>query len=185
MSNLDLILVAVGLAMDAFAVSICKGLAVSKVSLRHGLICGLWFGGFQALMPQLGYLLGAQFAALLTRYGSLVAFALLAIIGTGMIRESLQGSETLGDDFSARAMLPLAVATSIDAFAVGVSFAAIPVNIVLAIGSIGVITCVLCLVGVKLGAVFGCRFRAPAELAGGVVLILIGLKTLLNGLGVI
>lgn len=185
MSNLDLILVAISLAMDAFAVSICKGLSVQRVSVRHMLACGLWFGGFQAAMPLLGYLSGAQFAALFAKYGAWVAFALLLIIGVGMIHESMQETEKLGDDFSPAVMLPLAVATSIDAFAVGVGFAAVPTNLPLAISSIGVVTCLLCMAGVQVGAVFGCRFRATAERAGGVVLILIGLKTLLTGLGVI
>ena len=168
----DLILIAVGLSMDAFAVSVCKGLSVRRVSARHALLCGVWFGGFQALMPLLGFFLGDRFASLLTRFGPWIAFVLLALIGGNMIKESFGGDETLDDDFSAKAMLPLAVATSIDAFAVGVSFAAMQVHIAPA-------------AGVKAGAVFGDKYRAPAERAGGVVLILIGAKTLLTGLGVL
>ena len=179
----DLILIAVGLSMDAFAVSICKGLSVRRVSARHALLCGVWFGGFQALM--LGFFLGDRFASLLTRFGPWIAFVLLALIGGNMVKESFGGDEALDDDFSAKAMLPLAVATSIDAFAVGVSFAAMQINIAPAAGLIGVITCGLSAAGVKAGAVFGDKYRAPAERAGGVVLILIGTKTLLTGLGIL
>lgn len=183
MTFFDLVLIAVSLSMDAFAVSICKGLSVCRVRLQHALVCGLWFGGFQALMPALGYFLGDRFSSLLTRFGPWVAFALLAIIGANMVKESFGEEESLNDDFSPQAMLPLAVATSIDAFAVGVSFAAMQVQILPAAALIGVVTCLLSAVGVKVGAAFGCRYRAPAERVGGVVLILIGLKTLLSGLG--
>ena len=124
MTLFDLILIAVSLSMDAFAVSICKGLSVRKVSLAHALTCGVWFGGFQFLMPTLGYFLGDRFATLLTKFGPWVAFVLLALIGANMVKESFGGDEQLDDDYSAKAMLPLAIATSIDAFAVGVSFAA-------------------------------------------------------------
>ena len=121
MTLFDLILIAVSLSMDAFAVSICKGLSVRKVSLQHAMICGVWFGGFQFLMPALGYFLGDRFAALLTKFGPWIAFVLLALIGANMIKESFGGDEQLDDDYSAKAMLPLAIATSIDAFAVGVN----------------------------------------------------------------
>ena len=181
----DLILIAVGLSMDAFAVSICKGLSVRRVSARHALVCGVWFGGFQALMPLLGFFLGDRFASLLTRFGPWIAFVLLALIGGNMVKESFGGDEALDDDFSAKAMLPLAVATSIDAFAVGVSFAAMQVNILPAAGLIGCITCLLSAIGVRVGALFGDKYRAPSERIGGIVLILIGLKTLLTGLGVL
>ena len=157
MTFFDLILIAVSLSMDAFAVSICKGLSVRRVSLTHALTCGLWFGGFQALMPALGYFLGDRFSALLTKFGPWIAFVLLALIGANMVKESFGGDEQLDDDYSAKAMLPLAIATSIDAFAVGV----------------------------KVGALFGDKYRAPAERIGGIVLILIGIKTLLTGLGVL
>ena len=173
MTLFDLILIAVSLSMDAFAVSICKGLSVRKVSLQHAMICGVWFGGFQFLMPALGYFLGDRFAALLTKFGA------------NMIKESFGGDEQLDDDYSAKAMLPLAIATSIDAFAVGVSFAAMQVDILPAAGLIGVITCLLSAIGVKVGAMFGDKYRAPAERIGGIVLILIGVKTLLTGLGVL
>ena len=185
MTLFDLILIAVSLSMDAFAVSICKGLSVRRVSLTHALTCGLWFGGFQALMPALGYFLGDRFSALLTRFGPWIAFVLLALIGANMVKESFAGDEQLDDDYSAKAMLPLAIATSIDALAVGVSFAAMQVDILPAAGLIGIITCLLSAVGVKVGALFGDKSRAPAERIGGIVLILIGIKTLLTGLGVL
>lgn len=182
MTLFDLILIAISLSMDAFAVSICKGLSVRKVSFRHALICGVWFGGFQGLMPALGYFLGDRFSTLLTRFGPWVAFFLLAIIGANMVKESFGEDESLDDDYSPKAMLPLAVATSIDAFAVGVGFAAVQVQILPAVTLIGCITCVLSGIGVKVGAIFGDKYRAPAERLGGIVLILIGLKTLLSGL---
>ena len=185
MTLFDLILIAVSLSMDAFAVSICKGLSVRKVTPRHALACGLWFGGFQGAMPALGYFLGGRFATLLTRFGPWIAFFLLAVIGANMVKDSFSGEDNLNDDFSPKAMLPLAVATSIDAFAVGVSFAAMQVQILPAVTLIGCITCVLSACGVKAGAVFGDKYRAPAERLGGIVLILIGLKTLLSGLGVL
>ena len=178
MTLFDLILIAVSLSMDAFAVSICKGLSVRKVSLQHAMICGVWFGGFQFLMPALGYFLGDRFAALLTKFGPWIAFVLLALIGANMIKESFGGDEQLDDDYSAKA-------TSIDAFAVGVSFAAMQVDILPAAGLIGVITCLLSAIGVKVGAMFGDKYRAPAERIGGIVLILIGVKTLLTGLGIL
>lgn len=185
MTLFDLTLIAISLSMDAFAVSICKGLSVRKVSFRHALTCGLWFGGFQGLMPALGYFLGDRFSALLTRFGPWIAFILLAIIGANMFKESFVEDETLDDDYSPKAMLPLAVATSIDAFAVGVGFAAVQVQILPAVALIGCITCVLSGAGVKVGAIFGDKYRAPAERIGGIVLILIGLKTLLGGLGIL
>ena len=184
MSLFDLVLIAVSLSMDAFAVSICKGLSVHKVQFRHALICGIWFGGFQAGMPALGYFLGDRFSALLTRFGPWIAFLLLAFIGANMVKESFGEDETLDVDYSAKAMLPLAVATSIDAFAVGVGFAAMQVQILPAVALIGCITCLLSGIGVKVGAIFGDKYRAPAERIGGIVLILIGLKTLLSGLGI-
>ena len=180
MTLFDLILIAVSLSMDAFAVSICKGLSVRKVTLRHALTCGLWFGGFQAAMPALGYFLGDRFAAVLTRFGPWIAFFLLAAIGANMVKESFGGEECLDDDYSAKAMLPLAVATSIDALAVGVQVRSLP-----GVALIGCSTCMLSSVGVKAGAVFGGKYRAPAERLGGVVLLLIGFKTLLSGLGVL
>ena len=185
MTLFDLILIAVSLSMDAFAVSICKGLSVRKVSLAHALTCGVWFGGFQFLMPTLGYFLGDRFATLLTKFGPWVAFVLLALIGANMVKESFGGDEQLDDDYSAKAMLPLAIATSIDAFAVGVSFAAMQVTIISSAALIGITSCLLSAIGVKVGALFGDKYRAPAERIGGIVLLLIGVKTLLTGLGVL
>lgn len=185
MSLADLFIIALGLSMDAFAVSICKGLSVRKMQLRHALICGVWFGAFQALMPLLGYWLGSGFAGLIGSFGHWVAFVLLAIIGVNMIRESFGGEEEVTPDFSPKAMLPLAVATSIDALAVGVSFAATGTDIVAAVLFIGVVTLVVSAAGVKIGNLFGTRYKALAERAGGAVLVLMGLKILLQGLGIL
>ena len=183
MTLFDLILIAVSLSMDAFAVSICKGLSVRKVSLQHAMICGVWFGGFQFLMPALGYFLGDRFAALLTKFGPWIAFVLLALIGANMIKESFGGDEQLDDDYSAKAMLPLAVATSIDALAVGITFAFLQVNMYIALPLIGGVTFLLSFAGVKLGHAFGAKYKSKAECLGGLVLILIGLKILLEHLG--
>ena len=180
MSLFDLIMIGISLSMDAFAVSICKGLSVRKVQLSHALICGAWFGAFQAIMPSFGYFLGSRFEHLLNIVGPWVAFILLAVIGVNMVRESFGGDETVDNDFSAKAMLPLAVATSIDAFAVGIGFAAMEANIVVAALLIGCTTFTLSAIGVKVGAVFGDKYRAVSERIGGLVLILIGLKTLIQ-----
>ena len=183
MTLFDLILIAVSLSMDAFAVSICKGLSVRRVSLTHALTCGLWFGGFQALMPALGYFLGDRFSALLTKFGPWIAFVLLALIGANMVKESFGGDEQLDDDYSAKAMLPLAVATSIDALAVGVSFAFLQTPILKAVAVIGLTTFCFGVAGVKIGHLFGAKYETKAELVGGVILILIGSKILLEHLG--
>lgn len=187
MSISELLLIAVGLSMDAFAVSICKGLATKKVGVKHMLIVGLWFGGFQALMPLIGYFLGSTFEEYITRFDHWVAFVLLALIGGNMIREALSGEEEKANDsLRVREMLTLAVATSIDALAVGVTFALLPgVNIAAAVSFIGVITFVISAAGIKVGNAFGAKYKSKAELAGGVILILIGLKILLEHLGVI
>ncbi len=185
MSWFDLLLIAVSLSMDAFAVSICKGLSVGKVRPRHALACGAYFGGFQAAMPALGYFLGTRFAGVLEKAGGWVAFVLLALIGANMVRESFGPAEKLDDSFSPAAMLPLAVATSIDALAVGVSFAALEVRIAPAAGMIGLTTFLLSAGGVWAGSLFGARYKAPAERAGGIILMLIGVKTLLTGLGIL
>ena len=185
MTLFDLILIAVSLSMDAFAVSICKGLSVRKVSLQHAMICGVWFGGFQFLMPALGYFLGDRFAALLTKFGPWIAFVLLVLIGLSMIKESREEAENLNDSFSFKTMLPLAVACSIDAFAVGVSFAFMQVNIWFSVIVIGVVTGAFSAAGLYIGRVFGARWQKPAQIAGGAVLVLIGLKVLLEHLGFI
>ena len=179
----ELFLVAVGLSMDAFAVSVCKGLSVPAVRLRHSLICGAYFGLFQALMPLLGWLLGVQFQGMITSVDHWIAFALLAVIGVNMIRESREEGEDVDCSFTPRAMLPLAVATSIDALAVGVTFAFLKVLILPAVTFIGLTTFFLSAAGVRVGAVFGARFRSGAELAGGVILVLMGTKILLEHLG--
>lgn len=190
MSLIELFLIAVGLSMDAFAVSICKGLSVKKAELRHALTVGGYFGGFQGLMPALGFLLATTFAGLITKIAPWIAFVLLAIIGSNMIRESLKGCddcEDMNDDFSFKAMLPLAVATSIDAMASGVTFALMQIGsmIVPAVLFIGCITFALSALGLKVGNVFGTKYKSRAELFGGVVLVVMGLKILLEHLGVI
>ena len=183
MSLFELFLVAVGLSMDAFAVSVCKGLSVARVNKKHMLICGAYFGGFQALMPLIGYLLGVNFQAIIESIDHWIAFVLLGIIGFNMIREALgPNEECLDCSFSFRAMLPLAVATSIDALAVGVTFAFLKVSIMPAVSFIGVITFCLSMLGVKLGNVFGSKWKKPAELAGGMILIGMGLKILIEHL---
>ena len=186
MNIIDIFLIGVALSMDAFAVSICKGLSVKKVSAKHVLTVGVYFGGFQALMPTLGFLLGYKFESFITSIDHWIAFILLALIGGNMIREALgKDDEHENDDFSVKAMLPLAVATSIDALAVGVTFAFLQVDIVPAIAIIGCTTFVISLAGVYVGNVFGARYKSRAELTGGVILVLIGLKILLEHLGVI
>ena len=180
---LELLAVAVGLSMDAFAVSICKGLSVSKVNGKHMLTVGLYFGGFQALMPYLGYCLGSSFSELVSEVDHWIAFGLLSLIGINMIRESRSPAEELDASFSFKAMLPLAVATSIDALAVGVSFAFMEVNIYPSIAVIGVTTLALSAIGVKAGNLFGAKNKSLSELIGGIVLIAIGLKILLQDLG--
>ena len=178
----ELFIIAVGLSMDAIAVSICKGLSVHKVTPGHALTAGLYFGGFQALMPLIGYFLGTQFESLIQSVDQWIAFALLALIGINMVRESRSESEELNASFGPKAMLPLAVATSIDALAVGVTFAFLQVQIAPAVTFIGVITFALSCLGVKLGNLFGAKYRARAELFGGIVLILMGVKILIEHL---
>ena len=186
MSLMELFLIAVGLSMDAFAVSVCKGLSVRKATVKHALCVGLYFGGFQALMPLIGYLLGTQFESVITSVDHWIAFGLLAFIGGNMIREALsREEEKLDDSFSFRTMMTLAVATSIDALAMGVTFAFLRVDIVPAVLLIGATTFVLSAVGLKVGNVFGAKYKARAELFGGVVLVLMGLKILLEHLGVL
>lgn len=185
MSLAELFILAVGLSMDAFAVSICKGLSQPKLKPGHMVITGLYFGGFQALMPLLGYILGAQFARFISGFDHWVVFGLLAFIGVGMIRESREQACPADKGFSPKEMLPLAVATSIDALAAGVSLALLDVKILWAVSFIGVTTFCLSAVGVWAGHRFGARYKGGAELAGGVVLILIGIKVLLEHLGLL
>ena len=181
----ELFVIAIGLSMDAFAVSVCKGLSVEKLKPRHALAVALYFGGFQALMPTIGYFLGAGFKDYIERIDHWIAFALLVLIGANMIWESREKGEKMDASFGVRAMLPLAVSTSIDALAVGVTFAIEGVNVWLAALIIGVITAVLSAVGIKIGNVFGAKYKSVAERIGGCVLILMGIKILLEHLGVI
>ena len=186
MSLWELFVIAVGLSMDAFAVYNCKGLYVRRLKPKHVLIAGLYFGGFQALMPLLGYFLGKQFQSLITSADHWIAFILLGLIGFNMIREARNGDEeNLNDSMGVKAMLPLAVATSIDALAVGITFAFLQVQIAPAVSFIGVTTFLLSAAGVKIGNVFGMKYKAKAELFGGIVLILMGLKILLEHLGIL
>lgn len=187
MGLLELFLIAVGLSMDAFAVSICKGLSTQKLEIKHYLIIGAWFGGFQALMPTVGYFLGSTFEKYITSYDHWVAFVLLGFIGGNMIREGLsKEEEKANDSFAAKTMVVLAVATSIDALAVGITFALLPdVNIVAAVAFIGAITFIISALGLKVGNIFGMKYKSKAEIVGGVILILIGVKILLEHLGVI
>ena len=185
MSVIEILVLALGLAMDAFAVSICKGLSVYKMKPKYSVITGLYFGGFQMLMPAVGYFLGKQFESLITNIDHWIAFGLLLLIGANMIRESFSKDENVNDSFSFKTMLPLAVATSIDALAVGITFAFLQVNIWGAVSLIAATTFVLSLIGVWVGNRFGSRFQTKAEIAGGVILVLIGLKILLEHLGVL
>ena len=187
MSLLTLFVTAVGLSMDAFAVAICKGLAMKKLSWKKALIIGLWFGGFQALMPTIGYLLGSTFEKYITRYDHWVAFVLLSFIGGNMLKEGFsKDTETTDSSFGVSAMAVLAVATSIDALAVGITFALLPnVNIIAAVCFIGAITFIISGIGLKVGNVFGLKYKSKAEIAGGIILILIGIKILLEHLDII
>ena len=186
MGMTELVVLAVGLAMDAFAVSVCKGLSAGRVTLGHALTAGLWFGGFQALMPFLGWLLGVQFQSFITSIDHWIAFVLLGLIGVNMIRESRSTEEEeMEASFGAKAMFPLAVATSIDALAVGITFAFLEVSILPAVCFIAATTFLLSCIGVKVGNLCGTRFQSKAELLGGIILILLGLKILLEHLGVL
>ena len=190
MGLIELILLAIGLSMDAFAVSICKGLAMQKTTIKHGAICGAWFGGFQALMPLIGFFLGSFFADAIKSVDHWIAFGLLAFIGINMLREALSKEcdceEEANADLGFKTMLVMAIATSIDALAVGISLAmAGNVNIFTAVLLIGIVTFWFSFAGVKIGNLFGSRFEKKAELAGGVILVLLGVKILLEHLGVI
>lgn len=185
MSLAELFILSVGLAMDAFAVSICKGLSLGKINKKHMCTAGAWFGGFQALMPLIGYYLGSLFADMITKYDHWIAFVLLLFIGANMIKESSEKSEEVDASMTAKSMFLLAVATSIDALAVGVTFAFMKVNIIAAVLFIGIVTFVCSAVGVKIGSIFGTKYKSKAELFGGAVLILIGLKILLEGVGIL
>ncbi|MBE5882977.1 MAG: manganese efflux pump [Lachnospiraceae bacterium] len=187
MSLISLFFIAVGLSMDAFAVSVCKGLAIKKINIKKACIAGLWFGGFQALMPLLGYLLGSQFKQYIIAIDHWIAFVFLGLIGITMIREALSKEELEDTNASldCKTMFVLAIATSIDALAVGVTFAFLHVDIIPAVAFIGTITFILSAIGVKVGNVFGVKYKAKAELAGGIILILMGIKILLEHLGIL
>ena len=191
----ELMILAVGVSMDAFAVSICKGLAMKKATLKAGLTCGLWFGGFQALMPLIGFFLGTLFAEAIEAVDHWVAFILLGIIGINMLKEAFENGECeccsdANADMSPKTMFVMAVATSIDALAVGISLAmaGLPIfgmdGIFAAVILIGLCTCAFCTAGVRIGNVFGGRFEKKAQIAGGVILILLGLRILLEHLGI-
>lgn len=185
MGIIELFIIAVGLSMDAFAISICKGLTLQKMNWKNAGIAGLYFGSFQGFMPFIGYLLGWRFKDMITQVDHWIAFALLAFIGASMIKESREEAEKMNTAFDIKTMLPLAIATSIDALAVGVGFAFLNVAIIPAIILIGCITFVFSFVGIRIGNVFGVKYKSHAELAGGVILILMGLKILLEHLNVL
>ena len=186
MDLLTLLTLAVGLAMDAFAVSICKGLAMREKVLKKGVIVGLWFGGFQALMPTIGFFLGTQFKDQITSIDHWIAFVLLGLIGINMVKEALSNDEEQADDsIAVKEMFMLAVATNIDALAVGITFAFLNVHIVSAASMIGVCTFLISFVGVKIGNIFGTKYKSKAELAGGIILILLGFKILFEHLHIL
>lgn len=192
MSTVELFILAVGLSMDAFAVSVCKGLAMEKANIKKSVIVGLWFGVFQACMPLIGFYLGMQFAGYVTRLAPWIAFILLSLIGGKMIKEAFEAEEegeqqeNQESSLDAGTMCLLAIATSIDAMAVGVSFAMLKIkNLFMAVSMIGITTFCISVAGVKIGNIFGNRYQKKAELAGGIILILLGVKILLEQLGVI
>lgn len=186
MGIIELIVLSVGLAMDAFAVAVCKGLSMSKMSWKKACIVGAYFGIFQALMPLIGYLLGINFQEKIASIDHWIAFVLLGAIGINMIKEAIsKDKESSNDSVKFKDMLILAIATSIDALAVGITFAFLKVNILLAISLIGIITFVLSIIGVKIGNIFGDKYEKKAEFAGGTILILLGIKILLEHLGIL
>ena len=182
MGILEILIIAIGLSMDAFAVSICKGLSVRRVRPQNAVSAALWFGGFQALMPVLGFYLGVSFADVVSSVDHWIAFILLGVIGGHMLKESFEKDEEckVDPDFSFKTMLAMAVATSIDALAVGVSFAFLKVNIWIAVLLIGLTTGALSAAGIYLGNIFGSHYKSKAEFAGGFILIVMGLKILLD-----
>ncbi|MBO4377820.1 MAG: manganese efflux pump [Clostridia bacterium] len=187
MSFFELLLLAVGLSMDAFSVSICKGLALRRITVGNACIVGAWFGGFQFLMPVIGWLLGSRFAAYINRWDHWIIFALLLLIGGNMIREAVWGKDEEKTDasLSVRSMLPLAIATSIDALAAGVTFSLLEISVIPASAFIGVVTFAFSAAGVKIGSLFGLRYEKKAAVCGGIILILLGIKILLEHMGVL
>lgn len=186
MNIIELLLLSLGLAMDAFAVSLCKGVSMKKMNWKKAIIIGMWFGGFQSLMPTIGYFLGTTFEDIVTSIDHWIAFVLLSFIGGKMIKDSLdKNKEESNDDISFKTMIVLAIATSIDALAVGITFAFLKVNILIAVLSIGLITLILSIIGTKIGNKFGYKYEKKAELVGGIILVLLGLKILLEHLQII
>ena len=181
MNIVDILVIGAGLSMDAFAVSVCKGLAMKKMDIKKALVCSLYFGVFQALMPLIGFLLGSGFKNVVSSIDHWIAFVLLGIIGINMIKEA-KSCDVVNDSMDVKTMLTLAVATSIDALAIGVTFAFLKVSIIPAVSIIGLITFVCCFIGVKLGSAFGEKLKSKAEIMGGVMLILIGTKILIEHL---
>lgn len=184
MSVIEIAIIGIGLAMDAFAVSICKGLAMKKMSYQKAIIIALFFGGFQALMPAIGYVLGITFASKIAAIDHWIAFILLGLIGVNMIKEALgkEDDECLDDALHFGDLIMLSIATSVDALAVGITFAFFNVSIVLSTSIIGFITFIICIIGVKVGNVFGEKYKSKAELTGGILLIIMGCKILLDHL---
>ncbi len=186
MGALEVVLIAIGVAMDSFAISICKGLSMKKMSWKKACIVGAYFGIFQALMPLIGYFLGTSFESLVTQIDHWIAFVLLAFIGGKMLKEAFdKDTEGCNDSIDFKTMVVLAIATSIDALAVGITFAFLKVNLPLAILMIGIITFIICVIGVKIGNKFGDKYERKAEVVGGLILILMGIKILLEHLGII
>ena len=186
MEILEIVLIAIGVAMDAFAVSICKGLSMKKMNWKKALIIGAYFGIFQAIMPLIGYFLGATFQSLVTQIDHWVAFVLLLFVGVKMLKEAFANdSENINDDVDFKTMIVLAIATSIDALAIGITFAFLQTNILLAVTAIGIITFAVCVIGVKIGNKFGDKYERKAETVGGLILIFMGIKILLEHLGII
>ena len=186
MSIIDLILISFGVAMDAFAVSIGKGLTMKKLDCKNILLVGLYFGGFQALMPTIGYFLGKNFEVFITSIDHFIAFILLLIIGINMIKESIKGEdENINDKFDFKTMIPLAIATSIDALAIGVTFSFLKMDLLLSVMIIGIITAIISMLGVLIGQKFGNKLEKTSQIIGGIILILIGLKILLEHLNII
>jgi len=186
MGELEVLLISIGLAMDAFAVSICKGLSMKRMSWKKAIIVGIYFGIFQALMPAIGYFLGATFEDFVTKIDHWIAFGLLVFIGANMLKEAFaKDAENHNDSVDFKTMVVLAIATSIDALAIGITFAFLKVNLILATLMIGIVTFIICVIGVKIGNKFGDKYERKAETVGGLILILMGIKILLEHLGVI
>lgn len=186
MSIIEVLLIAIGLAMDAFAVSVCKGISLTKMSWKKAIIVGLYFGIFQALMPVIGYFLGTSFESLVTQIDHWIAFVLLSLIGLNMLQEAFSKKEENFNEYvDFKTMIVLAIATSIDALAIGITFAFLKTNILISALIIGIITFTVCILGVKIGNKFGDKYEKKAEIVGGLILIFLGIKILTEHLGII